>query len=1019
MENFKNNFTKLSFIFLITLLTIIPSKSTLLFSSETDLIYNEPKLYTINLKDMAKKYGDTIMDSIIFINVMNTNEEETKLKVITQLNKSPNLNKTNYDHFDFSGVNGIYSISYSPCEYNIGKDIIYIKIFSVKDVSTSFKIEVNTLDNSVFEAECTKGYENMDNHLLYTGVVQTIKGIAKFGGKNIINNKVNNDLFFLNEKKTWYEITKPLLKNVPNERYGMGISTFDGGKYILIYGGKNNKNEYQNDLWVFDVESEKWYLIGDSEKIINFPINSFLPSLLFIENKGIIFCFGGAGIITNNIYIIDIYILKQILSEMSPLKDLTNLYSNLIKVYPTSSKIVLRYGLSINQINNNEILLFGGYDTKTNKVLDQCEILNINQLSNLDKTSIENCTSKNNSPEPRAFHSTIRYGPIILLFGGEKSSTEFLGDIYKFISSSKKWVKLNNDSEDNLIKKSLTKLIYNYFDDEDNSDLPFIINGDNNYVIKLNFERCLTNNDINSNKFCLPCSLGYIMNKQKCISCKKGEYFFYNNENYLLSKCELCPLGTYSNQNGGTGINGCLLCPYETYNDEIGQIKCKDCPDEKTCLIGSTFPMIYENIKEEDIENNDAYLKYENYPEFLDREKILKQTSFSTGLFIILSLTIFISLIIFIMYCIQKQKTLSFLYRIDFLPLTGGNIRKSNGGLITIIYSIFICSLAVSFILRYIFWNEIIEVSPLDTSKSTTRKELESSLILEIDVYGENLPCTNENKKKEENKENLENSYDTIYSEENMANLEKISFSECDSLIKFGENNNFTNNDDNYFSCKSINERQCRIRYICENCKSKLNTINSLNIFIQNNKTYVSLYKWVIKNYWDTTLHNTDNNKKYGYSFVEGILKANDDITKTKYVFKGGPSIISLSLSPIYYNIDSTENLSGHRISLLTYQKNDLKNEYSFGLEEKGVKLDFEFTVSQNANIVTVKKDISLLDFFAFMLGILAGFAFLSRVTKYIMEKFNCMNYTSDRYIVLHDEIVSGDNQNIEMGSRQ
>ena len=66
-----------------------------------------------------------------------------------------------------------------------------------------------------------------------------------------------------------------------------------------------------------------------------------------------------------------------------------------------------------------------------------------------------------------------------------------------------------------------------------------------------------------------------------------------------------------------------------------------------------------------------------------------------------------------------------------------------------------------------------------------------------------------------------------------------------------------------------------------------------------------------------------------------------------------------------------------------------------------------------------MKKDISLLDFFAFMLGILAGFAFLSRVTKYIMEKFNCMNYTSDRYIVLHDEIVSGDNQNIEMGSRQ
>ena len=1016
MKYFKNNFSKLWLVFFILILSIIPSNSTLIFSSETELIYEEPKEYSINLKDMAKKYGDTLMDSIIFINVVNSNEKETKLKVISKLNKSPNFNDNNYDHYDLSGVNGIYSISYSPCEYNIGKDVIYIKIGSVKDVSTSFKIEVNTLDDTVFEAECTKGYENMDNHLLYTGVVQTIKGIAKFGGKNIINNKVNNDLFFLNEKKTWNKVNSPLLDKIPSERYGTGISTFDGGKYILIYGGKNDKNEYQNDLWVFDVEDEKWYLIGDSEKINNFPKNAFLPSLSFIENKGIIFCFGGAGMTSNNIYIIDIYILKQILSEINSLKDMTKLYSNLIRVYSTNSKLVLRYGLSINQINNNEILLFGGYDSKTNKVLDQCEILDIDQLSNL--VSVKNCTSKN-SPPPRAFHSTIRYGPIILLFGGEKTSTEFLGDMYKFISSSKKWIKLNNYGEDNLIKKSLTKLIYNYFEEKDSSDLPLIINGDNNYVVKLNFERCSSNNDINSSKFCLPCSLGYVMDKQKCISCKKGEYFHYNDENYLLSKCELCPPGTYSNQNGGIGINGCILCPYNTYNDEKGQLVCKKCPDSKTCLIGSTFPMNYDNIKEKDIEDTEAYLKYENYPEFLDREKKLKQTSFSTGLIIILSLTVFISLIIFIMYCVQKQKTLSFLYRIDFLPLTGGNIRKSNGGLITIIYSIFICSLAVSFILRYIFWNEIIEVSSLDTSKSTTRKELESSLILEIDVYGENLPCIDENAQKEQNKENSIDDVTSNEESEDTAKLEELSYTKCDPLIKFGVNNNFTLNNNDFFSCKTINERQCRLRYVCENCKSKLNTINSLNIFVQNNQTYVSLYKWVIKNYWDKTLHDTDDNKKSGYSIVEGIFKANDDITKTKYVFKGGPSIISLSLSPIYYSIDSTENLSGHRISLLTYQKNDLKNEYSFVLEEKGVRLDFEFTVSQNANIITVKKDISLLDFFAFMLGILAGFAFLSRVTKYIMEKFNCMNYTSDRYIVLHDEIVSGDNQNIEMANRQ
>ena len=67
--------------------------------------------------------------------------------------------------------------------------------------------------------------------------------------------------------------------------------------------------------------------------------------------------------------------------------------------------------------------------------------------------------------------------------------------------------------------------------------------------------------------------------------------------------------------------------------------------------------------------------------------------------------------------------------------------------------------------------------------------------------------------------------------------------------------------------------------------------------------------------------------------------------------------------------------------------------------------------MSQNSNIINVKKDISFLDFFAFMLGILAGFAFLSRVSKHILEKCNCLNYTGDNFVILNEEVP----QNIEM----
>ena len=45
------------------------------------------------------------------------------------------------------------------------------------------------------------------------------------------------------------------------------------------------------------------------------------------------------------------------------------------------------------------------------------------------------------------------------------------------------------------------------------------------------------------------------------------------------------------------------------------------------------------------------------------------------------------------------------------------------------------------------------------------------------------------------------------------------------------------------------------------------------------------------------------------------------------------------------------------------------------------------------------------------MLGILAGFAFLSRVSKHILEECNCLNYTGDKYVILEEEMP----QNIEM----
>ena len=984
-------------IFILLLLSLFNlSTQLLLFSEESKLYYNQPKSYELNLKDILKKNGDSILGSPIIISIYNKNETFTKLNVLCKLNSIPTLES--FDHSDLIGVNGIYTLSYSPCEFNYQSDKIFIKIFSEKDAETSYKIDINNLDNSIYETICLSNTNlgAISKTTLYPGLTQTFIGVAKFGG--LSNKEVTNNLFILHENNTWIKHDSLLYKEKPSPRYGMGIISFDSGDYIMVYGGKNKEGKFVNDLWIYDVHWEKWYLIGSSNDIINFPINTFLPTLTLIENKGIILAFGNNDVNYDNIYTFDIYVLRKILTIYQDASgNIKNeLLSSLIKIYSNKGKITLRYGLSIDQLDDNEIVFFGGYDPLTKTVTNKCDILNLGKLPLLE---VRNCSSKN-LPSARAFHSTIKYGPTILLFGGQKSPTEFYNDIYKFISSTKTWIKLESNDDSKILKMYGSQMFYNYLKGSF-SDKPILLSSDNNYVLRLSFERCNNEKEMSSDKFCLPCSMGYILDKKQCTPCIEGQYFELNKDNYFSSKCKICPAGTFSNRRGGTGLSGCRLCPYDTYTSLTGQTYCEHCPEYKTCLIGSTSPMEYQDIEEYDIENSKAYLKYDNYPEFLYREQIFKNATFTAGITILLGFTFCVSFIIFICYCCNRKSTLIFLYKLDFIPLTGGNLKKSAGGLITIIYSILITSLAVAFILRYIFWNDIIEVSSLDTSKSTNRKELKSSMLLELDILGEYVPCLDESKL---NKEQLNNNNTFIEGP-------------CSKDYIFGKNGNysyFNKNKNNFFTCTAINEKQCRVKYIYENCESDLKNLNSLDFYIKNNKTYISLYKWILKNYWDSTLHNANSVKKPGYSIAEGIFKANDDITKMKYVFKGDqtPSVISLSLASLYYSIESDDSLSGHRISFLNYQRNEVKNDYSFTNKDNGVKLDFKFTVSPNSNIVNVKKDISLLDFFAFLLGILAGFGFLSRVSKFILEKCNCLNYTGDSFVVLQEEVP----QSIEMG---
>ena len=59
-----------------------------------------------------------------------------------------------------------------------------------------------------------------------------------------------------------------------------------------------------------------------------------------------------------------------------------------------------------------------------------------------------------------------------------------------------------------------------------------------------------------------------------------------------------------------------------------------------------------------------------------------------------------------------------------------------------------------------------------------------------------------------------------------------------------------------------------------------------------------------------------------------------------------------------------------------------------------------------------MKKQVELLDFGGFILGMLAGLAFFSRVTKYILEKMDLFNYSSDNYQELVEEATKQEAEN-------
>lgn len=539
-------------------------------------------------------------------------------------------------------------------------------------------------------------------------------------------------------------------------------------------------------------------------------------------------------------------------------------------------------------------------------------------IVNLDNYKIESITPTINAvfPSPRAYHNIIKYGKILVLYGGENSNSKPLNDMWKLNIETRSWIPIKED------KSNEFYLYRSRFDfvKINNNERPVIYGGKNrnkeasNDLVIIDYDLCLSDNTIKSDFPCLPCSEGYILtaketnesnksiNNKKCSKCPKGTYHNIYSSDYSASNCELCPPKTYNPHEGKKDITSCKLCKYGYYNPNYGQKMCIPCPKGELCLPGSSEPSSAVFLKNK---LDKFYLYEENNPDFISSNRKIKATWQLQGFIISLIAIIVLVILLLILSKFFNNKIKKCIISIDFLPITGGAIRRFNGGVLTIVYIYFNIVLILTFILRFIYYNELTEVIPISSSHGNP---LKSSYSFSLYLIGYEDRCIDRNKKLDDDFHLCSSNINYLFSGDN-------------DLNNNDKSNKNTNDKNNNVRCKLINNDLCVINTVCENCKIDYNKSNMF-FNINSPKSSVKLYYWNFYMSWGDTLA-----KDNGYSLLEGVFKP-DNNKISDYLFSGEtPSNINILLTPVFYSKKSSNiQKQGYRASFKSYDRGSLIN---------------------------------------------------------------------------------------------
>lgn len=565
------------------------------------------------------------------------------------------------------------------------------------------------------------------------GLCKIKNTVYVFAGYSGAYNELFNELFEMNLLQG-YDWTIQNNNISPQKRMKASMTVINGNLYL--FGGKN-QNQFYNNMWVFNVQSDNW----DSKNLLG-----DVPSPRYshaVDSEGDIFVlFGGEDALglKNDIFIYNS--LNSMWKQLIPKSATT----------PRATKgacIVLRFPL---------VYIYGGVtESGVSGELWEFNIVNL-EFKKISESYFKRVYSKCYifedifySLEGDDIAELTSYGNLFYNFSSDKwtdlyfhdSATTYgiqmmLNKTYVRIGGHRSYKILSPETIVIGNNKSFCYIIdeydYVYFSSyayyksnvysfgggsrQGGSLIPSLATSDF-YSINLR--------EICSSCGCKAlCSKGTYKKDQECVECEKGYYSDIMGSN----ACTPCPPGTYNSKTGSSSYRQCYPCPLGTYNSKYGSSRCKDCLSSYNCPIGSKNPIKNHNAQSYNSVQPKMYSPSNNDYSFY---YIISVTAFST---------VTISIVLFFSKIRENLKTIDIYsdkhnYQNDIpMVLTKNNI----GGFFTLIFIAITIGYIGSSLFNYMYYN-IIESKALVPLMILDNKFLAEKIIIECILAGYGGEC--------------------------------------------------------------------------------------------------------------------------------------------------------------------------------------------------------------------------------------------------------------------------------------